>query len=224
MLNTPCIQISGPAGAFENYCRAVRSSGGVPLAAYAPDPDLRCDGLLLAGGGDPDPSLFGQADQGSHPPDPARDRAELALVHAFLQAGKPILGICRGMQIINVALGGTLIQDLPPASRPFHGGADHDLIHPLRSLEGSLLYRLYGPVFSVNSAHHQAVDQLGSGLFAMAWSESGFAEGMEHRDLPILGVQFHPERLAFSRRREDAVDGAPLLLHFLTLCRDRRPL
>lgn len=212
------IQISGAAGALTNYCQAVRSMGGQPAAGYAPAPDLTCAGLLLCGGGDLDPALFGQEPCGSHPPDPIRDRAELALFQAFFQAGKPIFGICRGMQVINVALGGALIQDLPPEAAPFHGGAEHDLIHPIRTAEDSLLRRLYGPVCMVNSWHHQAVGRLGAGLRASAWAESGFAEALEHTSLPVLGVQFHPERLSFRHRRGDAVDGAPLLLHFMALC------
>lgn len=215
------IQLSGGAGEMSNYCRAVRALGGQPQAGYAPAPDLTCAGLLLCGGGDLAPALFGQEDRGSHPPDPIRDRAELALFRAFFQAGKPIFGVCRGMQVINVALGGTLIQDLPPESAPFHGGGNCDLFHPIRTGEGSLLRRLYGPLCVVNSWHHQAVDRLGEGLRASAWAESGFAEGLEHASLPILGVQFHPERLAFQHRPSGTADGAPLLAHFLTLCRER---
>lgn len=212
------IQVSGAPGPLSNYCAAIEQCGGIPVPAYAPKPDLTCGGLVLCGGGDIDPARFGQENRGSQPPDPVRDQAELALFQAFLQAGKPILGICRGMQLINVALGGTLIQDLPPSVLPFHGGTDHDLIHPIRTAEGSLLRQLYGPVCPVNSYHHQAVDRLGAGLIATAWAEAGFAEGFEHPALPILGVQFHPERLAFDHRRPDGVDGGLLLHHFVTLC------
>ena len=217
-MSAPRIQISGSPGPLTNYCSAVEQLGGIAVAGYAPQPDLSCDGLLLCGGGDIDPARYGQADQGSQPPDPVRDQAELELFHAFLQAGKPIFGICRGMQLINVALGGTLVQDLPPLVRPFHGGGEADCVHPIRAAEGSLLHRLYGPVFPVNSSHHQAVDRLGSGLIATAWGESGFVEGLEHPSLPIFAVQFHPERMSFARRRPDTVDGAPLFTHFFSLC------
>lgn len=215
------IQLSGSAGKLANYSRALEALGACPRGDYAPAPDLSCHGLVLCGGGDLDSRLFGQADQGSQPPDPVRDKAELALFDAFFRAGKPILGICRGMQVINVALGGTLIQDLPPVSRPFHAGTDADLIHPIRAAEGSLLHALYGHIFPVNSWHHQAVDALGEDLRAAAWAESGFPEALEHERLPILGVQFHPERLAFDHRRPDGVDGAPLLAAFLDLCRTK---
>ena len=213
------IQLSGSPEKPEAYEQAVTRLGAVPLSGYCPAPDLSCDGLILCGGGDLDSSLFGQVCRGSHPPDHLRDQAELALFRAFFQAGKPILGICRGMQVINVALGGDLIQDLPRHVRVFHGGTDWDLVHPVRSLEGSLLHQLYGPLFSVNSFHHQAVDRLGEGLRPVAWSEGGVVEALDCPGRPILGVQFHPERMSFAHRRPDASDGAPFLSHFLDLCR-----
>ena len=89
----------------------------------------------------------------------------------------------------------------------------------MRSREGALLHRLYGPVFPVNSAHHQAVDRLGAGLEAIAWAESGFPEGLVHTEKPVLGVQFHPERMSFDKKRGDTVDGAPVFRYFMDLCR-----
>lgn len=213
------IQLSGAQAPLDNYRAALAACGGEAVGGYAPIPDLSCAGLLLCGGGDIDPSRYGQPDRGSQPPDPVRDRAEMELFHAFFQAGKPIFGICRGMQLINVALGGTLIQDLPDSVRPFHSGEGTDRVHPIRTEAGSLLCQLYGPLFSVNSAHHQAVDRLGSGLRATAWGEAGFAEGLEHGKLPIWGVQFHPERMCLAHRRTDTVDGTPLLLRFVDRCR-----
>lgn len=217
MKRPPHLQLSGQAGSMERYCQALSQLGACSFAAYAPEPDLSCDGLVLCGGGDLESALFGQENHGSNPPDRVRDRAELALFDAFFQAGKPILGICRGMQVINVALGGDIIQDLPPQVRPFHipdGGKDR--VHPIRAAEDSVLFSLYGPVFPVNSWHHQAVGRLGAGLRAVAWAEGGFAEALEHTRRPVWGVQFHPERLALCRR-PDRVDGAPLLSRFLSL-------
>lgn len=219
MQSIPTVQLSGAADRMEHYCAAVRAAGGRPLAAYAPNPDLTCAGLILCGGGDIAPHHFGQEDRGSNPPDPVRDEAELALFHAFFRAGKPILGICRGMQIINVALGGTLIQDLSPEVRPFHSGTE-DLFHPIRTEEGSLFRRLLGPTPQVNSYHHQAVDRLGEGIRAEARSEGGVIEAITHRSYPLLAVQFHPERMSFDCRRPDAVDAAPIFHHFLSLCRE----
>lgn len=216
-MNKLTIQVSGELGRTDNYCAAIRSAGGEPVAGYCPAPDLHCDGLLLCGGGDVDYALYGQENHGSLPPDRARDRAEFSLFHAFYKAGKPILGICRGGQLINVALGGTLIQDLPPEQRPFHSGKT-DTVHPIRAEEDSILCRLYGPLFPVNSAHHQALGRLGTGLRATAWAEGGFPEAIELPGHSILGVQFHPERMSFGHRRLDTVDGSAIFTWFLGAC------
>ena len=165
------------------------------MPGICPIPDPSCDALVLCGGGDMDPVLFGQENRGSNPPDRERDRAELALAEAFLTWKRPVLGICRGMQVLNVFLGGTLIQDLQPAWRVRHQG-EEEVYHPICCEPGSLLERLLGPCPVVNSAHHQAVDRLGHDLEATAWAPEGFTEGIEHSCLPVLGVQFHPERLS----------------------------
>ena len=213
----PRIQLSVPEEG--NYIDAVRSAGGEPVPGYCPAPDLSCDGLLLCGGGDIACEWFGQPDRGSGPPDLARDRAELILFHTFYRAGRPILGICRGMQVINVALGGTLIQDLPRPRRMFHAWDQGDKVHPIFSREGSLLHRLYGPLFPVNSAHHQGVDRLGEGLRDAAWSEGGVVEAVDLPGYPLLGVQFHPERMSFASRRPDTIDGEAIFDWFLSVCR-----
>lgn len=192
--DAPLIQISGPEGQMDRYIQAVRRAGGIPVPGYAPPPDSACLGLVLCGGGDMDPRLFGQENCGSHPPDPRRDQAELELVRAYCSRQKPILGICRGLQVLNVALGGTLIQDLGPEKRAAHQG-EEDVFHPIRTAEGSLLAHLFGPSAAVNSAHHQAAGRLGAELTATAWAPDGTIEGLEHQRLPVTGVQFHPERL-----------------------------
>lgn len=221
-MKAPRILISISVSGGINYENALISAGAVPAAGYCPVWDGSCDGLILAGGDDIDPVRFGQPNQGSLGIDPARDQAELDLVAACLAAGKPILGICRGHQLLNVALGGDLIQDLGAEDNLFHRrdpGSDHDKVHPIRTSPGSLLERLYGPLCVVNSSHHQAVDRLGEGLIATAWSESGVVEGIEHASLPLLGVQFHPERMGYARRRPDTADSSFLMEHFIGLCR-----
>lgn len=201
-----------------NYENAVRAAGGTPVVRYCPEMDPSFDGLLLTGGGDVAPVLYGQPDRGSLLPDHDRDRTELALVNAYLAAGKPILGICRGMQVLNVALGGTLVQDLGDSLNLFHRRLDADKVHPVRAQEGSILHLLYGPLFPVNSAHHQAVDVPGEGVVLTARSESGVAEAMELPGRSVLGVQFHPERMTGLHLRSDTADGAAIFHWFLSRC------
>lgn len=201
-----------------NYENAIQAAGGDFVTRYCPQVDLSFDGLLLTGGGDIDPARYGQPDRGSLPPDPERDRTELALIKACLDAGKPVLGICRGCQVLNVALGGTLMQDLGEALNLFHRRIDADKVHPVRAQEGSILHSLYGPLFHVNSAHHQAVDMPGKGLIVTARSESGVVEAIELPGRPVLGVQFHPERMTGLHTRPATVDGGAIFRWFMAQC------
>ena len=223
-MHTLRILTSTSKGQWVSYQQSLGGAGALPVGGYCSAPYLTCDGLLLAGGDDMDPSFFGQPNLGSKDIDPDRDRAELALIKAYADAGKPILGICRGHQVLNVAFGGTLIQDLGPVGNLFHRhspGCHWDKIHPIRTLPGSILDSLYGPTLVTNSSHHQAVDRLGEGFKATAWSESGVIEAMEHTSLPILAVQFHPERMSYALRRPDTADGSKLFEWFLTRCREQ---
>ena len=213
----PSILISTGGGNAANYIAAIEAAGGRAEARYLPAPDLSYDGLILAGGDDIDPALFSQADCGSRGIDRARDEAELALLDAFLGAGKPVLAICRGHQVVNVWLGGDLIQDLCPCLAPFHEGVEGDRVHLLSAVEGSLLHRLYGPVFPVNSWHHQALGRLGQGLSATARSKDGVVEALEHDTLPLICVQFHPERMTGALARPDTVDGGAIFRAFLAM-------
>ena len=209
----------GPKGAA-NYEAAIQAVGGVPTSLYCPSSAEGFDALVLCGGEDVAPDRFGQENQGSQPPDLHRDAAEFPLVEAFLASNRPILGICRGVQLLNIALGGTLIQDLGPLV-PFHAqapGTDEDKIHPIQTVADSLLHQWYGPLFPVNSSHHQALDRLGEGLRVTARSEGGVVEAVECAGRPILGVQFHPERMTGAHIRPDTVDGAAIFRWFLAQC------
>ena len=216
----PKILISTGGGDAGNYLNALRAAGGDGDARYLPTPrPSSYSGLLLAGGEDMDPTLFGQENRGSRGIDRARDQAELALLDAFCQAGRPVLAICRGLQVVNVWLGGGLIQDLGPELVPFHQRDGGDQLHLIRAEKGTLLHQLYGPVFPVNSSHHQGLGRLGRGLRGTAWSEDGVVESVEHKTLPLVCVQFHPERMTGALARTDTVDGGALFRVFLELCR-----
>ena len=191
------------------YVRAVEAVGGIPLVV---PPLLETttletlvgigQGLLLSGGGDIASLAYGEE---PHPQlscvDPGRDACELALVQAALQRGIPILGICRGIQLLNVARGGTLIQDIPTqvSGAIQHQGVTLEpaVTHSISVVAGSILSAIAGTdTLAVNSAHHQALGRIGTGLNVTAQAADGVIEGIEGTDgSPLLGVQFHPEEL-----------------------------
>ena len=218
-MSTPVIFILGKEETYVNYISAVRACGGTVRCAREPDEAGACQGLLLPGGGDVDPALYGRSARGALSPNRLRDQRELDLIRQFADAGKPIFGICRGVQILNVFFGGTLIQDLPHHRQI----AEQDQFHRVVSRPDTPLRRMYGDVFTVNSAHHQAVDRPGAGLRIDARAEDGVAEALCHETLPVFGVQWHPERLTGAWSRADAPDGRPLFEAFIGLCgADRR--
>lgn len=204
---------------LQNYVQAIEGVGAEATALYLPEADLSFDGLVLCGGNDIAPERYGQAVNGAENMDHERDAAEFALLRAYVDAGKPVLGICRGHQLINVFFGGTLYQHLPETSQ--HRASEDVVIHEVSATEGSFLEKLYGEKFFTNSFHHQAIDKLGEGLSPAAIWDGRYIEAVEHSSLPVFGVQWHPERMCFGQRREDTVDGARLFEHFLTACRNR---
>lgn len=212
---SPIIFLLGEEPNFKNYRDAVNTSGGQVRLSPDPDDSTGCQGLLLPGGGDLDPALYGQGPRGSLPPDRLRDARELSLVKKFVAGGKPIFGVCRGLQLLNVFFGGTLIQDLP-GHRQIDG---MDQFHPVRPEPFSPLREQYGASFLVNSAHHQAVGCPGSGLRISARAADGVIEALWHETMPVFGVQWHPERLTGAFRHPAAADGKLLFDYFLSKCR-----
>lgn len=183
-----------PAG----YPRLVQRAGG--LAALLP-PDApehagaavaRLDGLVVAGGPDVDPARYGaERSPRTGPPAPERDAWELALIDAALSAGVPLLGVCRGMQLLNVALGGTLVQHLDGHAEVVGSFGEH----PVKPVPGTLYAGIVPEEVTVPTYHHQAVERLGEGLVPSAYAADGTVEAVE---LPAergwaLGVQWHPE-------------------------------
>jgi putative glutamine amidotransferase len=186
----------------QRYLDKVLAAGGVPviLPAVADISGAlpRLDGLLLVGGGDVDPVRYGALPHAkTGRVFPARDVAELALLHGALELGLPILGICRGLQLLNVALGGTLHQHVPDVvGHGGHSGGEGTFArHDVHLRAGSGLARaLNRTTLDVPSLHHQAIDRLGTGLMATAWSDDGLIEAAELDGHPFtVGVQWHPE-------------------------------
>lgn len=212
-----------------DYLLRVQEAGGIPVM-LPPIGELpgevleRVDGLVLTGGSDVDPARYGMDPSPQlGDVDPLRDALELALAAEAAQRGMPILAICRGLQVLNVALGGTLIQDLP-SDRPGpvrhrQAEASTEGTHAVSLSAGSRLAEIAGADrIVVNSFHHQAVQDVAAPLQEAAHAEDGVIEGLEGRDGFMVGVQWHPEcqRSAF---------GGGLFAAFAEACRayaDRR--
>lgn len=185
------------------YADRVREAGGIPLLLPPGDPELEVltglDGLLLSGGEDVDPRYYGEAaipELGTV--DARRDTQELPLAKAAAERNLPILAICRGIQLLNVALGGTLHQDLPvqhPGALPHVQELPVDQsTHRVQLAPDSLLARLAEATsLEVNTFHHQAVKAIAPGLKATAWADDGVIEAVEGSQGWAVGVQWHPE-------------------------------
>ena len=227
-MNPPLIAVSTsvtvdkyPERAYVNaaYLNAVQQAGGVPVPLPPQlEPGARAEilkhvsGVLLTGGGDVDPARFGEA---AHPTtcevSGARDELEIDLTQWALARRAPLLAVCRGLQVLNVALGGSLYQDIPsePGSPLDHsqtglqGKARNVTVHQVKVREGSRLAAILGALdVDVNSFHHQAIKQLGRGLADVAWAPDSIVEGVELVDPAqfVVGVQWHPEELVAQDR------------------------
>jgi putative glutamine amidotransferase len=171
----------------------------------------RFDGLLLVGGGDVDPVLYGQdPEPETGHVNPIRDGFEIPLVRAAIDGGVPTLCICRGVQVLNVALGGTLHQHISDREDLVaHRNADGSdgVLHEIRVEPGSRVMKAMGDVERVQtfSHHHQALDKLGSGLVPVGWAEDDLLEAVELEDGWVLGLQWHAEATAASDPTQQAV-------------------
>lgn len=184
------------------YVNAVESAGGravlVPPSEEGIDETLDAlDAVIFSGGADVDPSRYGAE---PHPetdaPQTRRDAGEMALLHAALERNMPVLAICRGFQLLNVARGGDLVQHLPEEV----GHDEHKQVpgefalHPVEIKEGTKLEAIVGEGSHVTSHHHQAIGRIGDGLVETAWAEDGTLEALEDPSRRfVLGVQWHPE-------------------------------
>ncbi len=188
---------------WAEYAEKVAGSGATPVQLpMSADPVSvveRLDGLVLSGGTDVQPQRYG-ATPGPELwlLEPDRDEFELALIAAAVERELPILGICRGIQILNVFFGGTIIAHLKPDEGEGHSSMSfprHLGRHALQFEPGSQLADMYGASALTNSFHHQGIDRLADGLSATARSSDGVIEGAEHNSLPIIGIQWHPEMM-----------------------------
>jgi putative glutamine amidotransferase len=204
------IGVSDCGAKFENYANWLQKSQvgveAVSLSCREMNVDglAHCDGLVLTGGDDIHPKYFGKVEElaEAEQVNTERDQFEFALIRTAMENQIPLLGICRGLQIVNVAFGGTLVMDIQRA-----GGLNHrrvngvDIRHPISIEQGTLLSKIIGTTSGeTNSAHHQAAEKIGEGLKVAAWSEDEIIEALEWENAErkpfLLLVQWHPERMA----------------------------
>ena len=208
-----------------DYADAISRAGGVPLlaldensaGAYA----QIADGLLLSGGRDVSPTLYNRETKTNLViTEPKRDSLEWKILDVFAAKQKPIFGICRGIQMMNVYFGGTLYQDIPSE---LGGNHSNGVNHMLTIKKESVLGGIFGKTMHINSYHHQVIDDLAPGFVATAWSNAGgqtIVEGIEHESLPFWGVQWHPERMTGEVTNPvDCVDSLPMFRYFVNQCR-----
>jgi len=220
---TPCTRV-------DDYVESVKRAGAEALVlSTGDDPRIvldRVDGLLLTGGLDVDPALYGEAAHPTTEPAPDRDRFEVPLSQAAVERDVPVLAICRGVQVLNVAAGGTLVQDIPTAiTSDLEHSIDvpkDEIAHDVRVTAGTRLADALGAgtaldACSVNSRHHQSVGRVAPRFVVSAVSADGVIEAIEQPDAPFcVGVQWHPEN--FWRTGEFA----PLFASFIDTARQRR--
>jgi putative glutamine amidotransferase len=207
---------TGAAAVPNPYLEALRRAGARPVAISAPENGSPAeilgpfDGLVLIGGGDVDPSRFGQS---RHPEvygvEPERDALEIDLLLEADRAKLPVLAICRGLQVVNVAFGGTLHQhlpDLPGVDEHRSPGGRRRLMHDVKVSESSRLHEAcHQTTIEAASWHHQGIDRLGEGLVPVAWAGDGLVEAIERPEGWMVAVQWHPEETAETDRAQQAL-------------------
>ena len=202
-MTTPLIAIVGRAKDTVNYENAIRRLEIPFITTLSVEEAERATHLLLPGGGDITPACFGQFNCSSRDIDTELDILQIQAFSSFMAQKKPILGICKGLQVINIQFGGTITQHIGTASTHMWDGRDqqHYVYHSGVN-RTDFFYQLYGTSINVNSAHHQAIDRLGRGLTPVCRAGDNVIEGIMHISLPIIAVQWHPERMMESGGEE----------------------
>lgn len=215
---------------LNNYCEAIYESDGIPIIlpvmreeSYADDIFLKMDGMLLTGGVDVDPTVYGENPLNTlGNVSPFRDRQEIRLIKNAIKGDMPILAICRGIQVLNVAAGGTLYQDIPTQLKDSVMHEQNDIpsshgIHSIDIVKNSRLATILGKSkIMVNSFHHQSVKDTADGFTICAKAPDGVIEAIESVKGFMLGVQWHPERMYLSSEQNKK-----LFISFVEYCRTK---
>lgn len=206
---------------YGDYIKAFEDLGAAPFLSLAVEDAKEADGLVLPGSRqDMNPKLWGEEDQCSNDINDALDSAQLALMDFAIEQDLPVLGICRGMQFINVYFGGSLIQDLPCAEA--HKRREPELYHSVTHYRDTCMYALYGESSFVNTRHHQGVGKIGGDLLVSSFWNDGEDTVVEAIEMAgcggkILGVQWHPEKMYLYGDKESRADGEKLLRAWLEI-------
>ena len=201
-------------GNYEAFFRALPAQ---IVTTLVPGEVISCDALILPGGGDITPAFFGEKNKGSRTVDTELDILQFQALDIAIAAGIPVIGICKGMQVINVAFGGTITQDMPEDC--LHSSPSGDVFHDTIMVDDSRLFKYFPAKMRVNSAHHQRIGRLGQHLkIIQVCPDDGCPEALEHDELPILGLQWHPDFNLCNL--EQGTDDPPqhlcgLIVHFL---------
>lgn len=204
-----------------NYVAAVEAAGAHPVMIdYNADVQSikTFDGIVITGGVDINPALYGEVNTDSVGINDKLDEFEMRVIDVAIKNKKPIFGTCRGHQLLNIFFGGTLIQNVEHCDIHKREG-DTDKVHDSTVDASSFLYDIFGQEkLMINSAHHQAVKKLGYGLKIVQRSSDDVIEAFEHVSLPIYGVQWHPERTCLLFAKQNVVDGLLIFKWFVGKC------
>ena len=213
------IALFGYEDKTENYKAVLEYLGCEVIQGLDKEKAKLCDALLIPGGGDVDPHFYNEEINGSVDPNTDFDKLQLEVLDFFIKNNKPVLGICRGMQLINVYFGGSLYQDLKnkEAHIPLDEVKKIDNEHSVRAQKGSFFEKTYGEVFRINSWHHQGIKKLADKLVPLLFSDDEVIEAVESKEHKLIAVQFHPERMSLEFKKEGLADGVKIFEYFIAL-------
>ena len=207
-----------PVAKLANYLIAIKTCGAVPVHIEPGDDTgvvREAEGVIIPGGTDIDPALYGEENVDSRDLNKALDSFEYEVLETAKKLKKPVMGVCRGMQLMNVFSGGSMIQNIDNCH--LHEAVmGIDRVHSSKVDKDSFLYKIYGKeILSITSAHHQAVKEPGECFRVVQYSDDGVIEGIQHKELSWIGVQWHPERMCLGNFQASTADGLKLFMCFI---------